>query len=277
MIPGIPDWIINVIVASTILVVGIWFAYFISRFVRRKAFEHPRVDRTLSNFFALMIRYALIIIVLLVVLQQFGIETTSLVAVVGASALAIGLALQGTLTNVASGIMLALMRPFHIGDFVEINGREGTVTDLDLFFTQIRSPNDRMVYVPNGSIVSNPIVNFTRGGLRRSIIAIGVGYEDDLDQAIAVMRDIIEGDERTKAQPEPTFRVSELADSSVVIEACSSIVTADYGAYKGDMLKAIKEAFDREGIEIPYPHAVEMSKGDMPRRDPPIKKSTKKK
>lgn len=138
-------WIVRIGSAALILVVGLWLAFFISRIVRNKALEHPRIDATLAAFLSTMLRYALIILVLLIVLQQFGVQTTSLVAVLGASALAVGLALQGTLTNVASGIMLAIIRPYHIGDFVEINGREGTVIDLDLFFTRLRSPDEQIV------------------------------------------------------------------------------------------------------------------------------------
>jgi small conductance mechanosensitive channel len=150
--------------AALILIIGLWLAFSISRFVRNKAEGNPRIDTTLGTFLSLVIRYALIVLVVIVVLQQFGVQTTSLVAVVGASALAVGLALQGTLTNVASGIMLALIRPYHIGDFVEINGKEGTVTALDLFFTRLRSPDERTILVPNGQAVSNPIINHTQKG-----------------------------------------------------------------------------------------------------------------
>lgn len=143
-------WAARIGSAALILLIGLWLAFSISRIVRNKAIQNPRIDTTLGTFLSLMIRYALIIVVLIVVLQQFGIQTTSLVAVLGASALAIGLALQGTLTNVASGIMIAFMRPYHIGDFVEINGKEGIVADLDLFFTKLRSENDQIVLVPNG-------------------------------------------------------------------------------------------------------------------------------
>lgn len=162
-------WIVRIGSATLILVIGLWLAFFISKIVRRKAIEHPRIDTTLGTFLSLLIRYALIIVVLIVVLQQFGVQTTSLVAVLGASALAIGLALQGTLTNVASGIMIAIIRPYHIGDFVEINGKEGTVIDLDLFFTKLRSPDERIVFVPNGQATANPMINHTQHGKRRCV------------------------------------------------------------------------------------------------------------
>lgn len=264
-------WIVRIGSAALILVVGLWLAFFISRIVRNKALEHPRIDATLAAFLSTMLRYALIILVLLIVLQQFGVQTTSLVAVLGASALAVGLALQGTLTNVASGIMLAIIRPYHIGDFVEINGREGTVIDLDLFFTRLRSPDEQIVMVPNGQATANPIVNHTQNGRRRCVITIGIGYEDDIDRGLDVMKDIMVGDSRAFADPPPWFRLKDLGDYAVNIQGRAWVPAEQHGRYKSEMTKLIKEAFDREGIDMPYPHTVELSKGEIERRDPPIK------
>lgn len=266
-------WALRALYAAALLGIGLWLAFYISGLARRQAIRHPRIDTTLGTFLALLIRYAIIVVVVIAVLQMFGVQTTGLVALVGAGALAIGLALQGTLGNVASGIMIAFMRPYHIGDFVEINGKEGKVTDLDLFFTTLRSLDERTILVPNGQAVSNPIVNFTEVGRRRCIIKVGVGYEDDLDQAIAVMRAVMTADPRAMADPPAWFGIDELAESSVNIDGRVWLATDDYHVYRAEMLKAIKEAFDREGIEIPYPHAVEMSKGEVARRDPPVKPS----
>lgn len=218
-----------------------------------------------------MMRYALIILVLIIVLQQFGVQTTSLVALLGASALAIGLALQGTLANVASGIMIAIIRPYHIGDFVEINGKEGIVTALDLFFTRLRSPDERVILVPNGQVTGTPIVNHTQKGRRRCILSIGIGYEDDIDQALGVMRQIMTGDKRALADPPAWFGVKELGDFAVVVEGRVWIPTDVHRVYKSEMTKLIKEAFDRESIDMPYPHSVEISKGEIALRIPPIK------
>jgi len=264
-------WAARIGSAALILVVGLWLAFFLSKLARKKALEHPRIDATLGAFLSMMIRYALIILVLIIVLQQFGVQTTSLVAVLGASALAVGLALQGTLTNVASGIMIAIMRPYHIGDFVEVNGKEGTVIDLDLFFTRLRSPDEQIILVPNGQATSNPIINHTQKGRRRCIITIGIGYEDDIDNALAVVQEIRAGDPRALADPPGWFGVKDLGDSAVNIQGRIWVASDAHRIYKSDMTKLIKEAFDREGIELPYPHAVEMSKGEIARRDPPIK------
>ena len=263
-------WAARIGSASLILVVGLWLAFFISRTVRDKAITNPRIDATLGSFLSLMIRYALIALVLIIVLQQFGVQTTSLVAVLGASALAIGLALQGTLTNVASGIMIALIRPYHIGDFVEINGKEGTVVDLDLFFTRMRMA-DRTIMIPNGQVTSNPIINYTEKGRRRCIIQVGIGYDDDIDLALDVMRSVMTRDERAIADPPAWFGVKDLGDSAVNIEGRVWVKSEQHQVYKSDMTKLIKEAFDRESIEIPYPHSVEISKGEIALKLPPIK------
>jgi small conductance mechanosensitive channel len=265
-------WAARIGSAALILVVGLWLAFFISRSFRKKAISNPRIDTTLGTFLSLMIRYALIALVLIIVLQQFGIQTTSLVAVLGASALAIGLALQGTLTNVASGIMIAFIRPYHIGDYVEINGKEGVVTDLDLFFTRMRSA-DRIVLVPNGQVTSNPIINHTEKGRRRCIIQIGIGYDDDIDLALAAMQTVMTGDPRAMADPPSWFGVKSLGDFAVNIEGRVWVETKAHRVYKSDMTKLLKEAFDRENIDMPYPHSVEISKGEIALRSPPIKPS----
>jgi len=264
-------WGLKVAYAAAVLGVGIWLAFFISRFARNQALKNPRIDTTLGAFLSRMVRYAIIIVVLIVVLQMFGVQTASLVAILGASALAVGLALQGTLGNVASGIMIALIRPYHIGDFVEIGGKDGLVTDLDLFFTEIETLDDRRILVPNGQAMSNPITNFTTKGRRRCVILFSVGYEDDLDQVIAVLRDTMAEDQRALSDPAPWFGVESLGDFAVNVSARVWISTKDYLNYRADMIKAVKEAFDRTGIEMPYPHAVEMSKGEIPLRAPPIK------
>lgn len=225
-------WGVRVLYAIGILGVGLWFAIFVSRFVRRQADNHPRIDKTLSIFFSKVIRYAIIIIVIIAVLQMFGVQTASLVAVLGAGALAIGLALQGTLGNVASGIIIAIMRPYHIGDFVEINGKEGVVTDLDLIFTAIKTLDDRTIMVPNGLALSSPLTNFSERGRRRCVIVFAVGYEDDLDQVIAILNETMTSDTRALTEPLPWFGVESLGDFAVNVSARVWVKTADYLDYR---------------------------------------------
>lgn len=275
MDPDIPDlvlvWAVRIASAGAVLAAGLWFAFFVSRLARKQAAKHPRIDVTLGTFFARVIRYALVLIVLVVVLQMFGVQTASLVAILGASALAIGLALQGTLTNVASGIIVAIMRPYRIGDFVEINGKEGVVTELDLFFTELRTTENRRILVPNGQALSSPIVNHTTGGKRCCVITFGIDYADDIDKAFAVLHEVMLADPRASSQPAPWFGLESLGDFSVNVSTRVWVRTADHKDFRAAMLKAVKEAFDREGIEFPYPHAVQLSKGEVPLRAPPIK------
>ncbi len=264
-------WGVRIASAAGVLIIGVWLAFFLSRFAKKQAEKNPRIDTTLGTFLARAIRYAIIAIVLVVVLQMFGVQTASLVAILGASALAIGLALQGTLSNVASGIMIALIRPYHIGDFVELNGKEGTVTDLDLFFTEIRTAENRRILIPNGQAISNPITNFTTNGNRCCVLPFGIGYEDDIDKAIGILRSIMAGDPRALSDLDPWFGVVSLGDFSVNLSARVWVKKSDHKNYRADMLKLVKEAFDREGIELPYPHTVEISKGEMEQRMPPTK------
>jgi small conductance mechanosensitive channel len=264
-------WGLRILSATTILAIGLWLAFFLSKLVRNQAQKHPHVDQTLSAFFSVVVRYLVIAVVIVAVLQKFGIQTTSLVAVLGAGALAIGLALQGALGNVASGIMIAFLRPYKLNDFVEINGKEGKVVDIDLFFTELKTNDGRRIFVPNGQAVSNPIVNYTTQQQRRCVITFGIGYEDDIDQALQVLRDTMTGDPRAATEPPAWFGVEALADSSVNLSARVWVSTDAYFGYRTDMLKLVKEAFDREGIEILYPHAVQISKGEVPLRAAPIK------
>lgn len=264
-------WGLRILYAAIILGLGLWFAFFVSNSVKRQAAKHPHIDTTLSTFFALVIRYAIIVFVVIAVLQKFGVQTASLVAALGAGALAIGLALQGTLGNVASGILIAFMRPYRIGDFVAIDGLEGEVVHLDLFFTELYTLDDKRIFIPNGQAMAHPIVNHTSNGLRRCIIEFGVGYDDDIDKAVAVLRATMGADRRVAAAPPPWFGVQTLDEYSVNISARVWIGIDDYLQFRADMLHWVKEAFDREGIDIPYPHAVEMSKGEIELRMAPIK------
>ncbi|SBV33834.1 Mechanosensitive ion channel family protein [uncultured Sphingopyxis sp.] len=264
-------WGLQILYAGVILAAGLWLAFFISNAARRQAAKHPRIDETLGSFLALVIRYVIIAFVVIAVLQKFGVQTASLVAALGAGALAIGLALQGTLGNVASGIMIAFMRPYRIGDFVEVNGLEGQVVDLDLFFTQLETLDDKRIYVPNTQAVSNPIVNFSREGIRRCILLFGIGYDDDIDKAAKAVRDVLMADPRTRTEPPIWIGVDNLGEYSVDISVRAWTSIDDYFQYRADMLQWVKEAFDREGIDIPYPHGVEISKGEIELRMPPIK------
>ena len=200
-------------------------------------------------------------VVIIAVLQLFGFEATSLVAVLGATTLAIGLALQGTLSHVAAGVMLVLFRPYKLYEYVSIGGESGTVEDINLFFTQLVTPQNIQVIVPNGDAWGSTITNYSRKETRRLDITFGIDYDDDIDKAMTIILDVVKADERAKSEPEPWVRVTTLNDSSVDLQLRVWCNTGDYWEVNFSLLKKVKEAFDAGGITIPYPHQVEIHKG----------------
>ena len=260
---------VRVLVAGLILAVTLWAAKRLSRAaehgIERIHAHHP-ADRTLATFTAALVRYLIVAIGLIAVLQQLGVQATSVLAVLGAASLAIGLALQGTLGNVAAGVMILLQRPYRVGDKVELNGRQGVVTGVDLFNTKLLDYDGLTLYQPNGKIFGELIVNITEAGRRRIELTVGVDYDDDLDLALTLMTDIAAGDSRVLAQPEPWARVTALADSSVSVTLRCWATPDDWANTRFDLLKAIKERFEARGLNFPYPHQVTI---ERPLSEPP--------
>lgn len=253
-------FLINVVKALVVLVVGWMAAGFISRMLRRRVMASPNLDQTIGNFAAGTIRWVILIIVLIAVLNLFGIEATSLVAVLGAATLAIGLALQGTLSNVAAGIMLIAFRPYKLGQFVDIAGTSGTVKDVNLFFTELSTPDNIQIIVPNGQAWGAIITNFSAHDTRRIELVFGIDYGDSADEAMDIINRIVAAEDRVQKEPEPWVRVTNLGSSSVDITLRAWATTAEFWDVKFALTKAIKEAFDEGGITIPYPHTVEIRK-----------------
>ncbi len=214
------------------------------------------VDPTVVNFLGSLARMSILIITMLLVLAQFGVQTASLIAVLGAAGLAIGLALQGTLSNVAGGVMLLFFRPLRVGDYVEAAGHGGTVKAVNLFTTELATPDNVQIILPNASVWGGAIKNFSFHDTRRVDLVMGIAYEDDMDKAINVMNALIEAESRSLKDPAPMIAVAELADSSVNFTVRMWCNSADYWGLKFDMTKAMKEAFDKEGISIPFPQRV---------------------
>ncbi len=257
----------NAALALVTLLVGLWIAGFASNIVRMRSLRSPRIDDTLGNFFASIVRYLIIAFVVIAVLQRFGVEATSLVAVLGAATLAIGLALQGTLGNVASGVMLIFFRPYKLGDFVELDGHEGTVKDLNIFTTELATVDNVKVIIPNGAAWAGSVVNYSGHPERRIDTTVGISYDDDMDKAMGLMSAIADADPRILNSPEaPWVRVVELNESSVDLQLRVWVAGKDYWDVKFELLKAIKMSFDTNNIEIPYPHAVEIEKPYTPRK-----------
>src|SRR6056297_2892727 len=251
---------INVIKAAVVLIVGWIAAGIISSVIRSRVTSNPRIDDTLGGFVASMVKWVILLMVLVAVLGIFGIEATSLVAVLGAATLAIGLALQGTLSDLAAGFMLILFRPYKLGQYVDIGGTAGTVVDLNLFVTELSTPDNVQIIVPNGQAWGQVITNYSHHATRRCDLGFGIDYGDDADRAIGIILDLARADSRVQDDPEPWARVVNLGDSSVDIGVRLWCDAADYWDLKFDMTKAVKEAFDAGGVSIPYPHQVNVEK-----------------
>ena len=245
-------WVINIAIAISILVLGRYLAKFILMLVRR-GLQRADFDEILRNFICSLLKSFLYLVVLVVALDQVGVNTTSLVALIGAAGLAIGLALQDSLKNFAAGVMLVVFRPFSVGDFVEAGGTSGKVERVNIFSTTFVSADNKEIIVPNGAIFSGTIVNFSANDERRVEWIFGIGYEDDIRIARDTIKRQLDGDERVLKSPEPLIVVGELADSSVNLTVRAWVKTEDYWAVNFDILEQVKTQFDEKGISIPYP------------------------
>jgi small conductance mechanosensitive channel len=243
----------QVLAAIAILVVGWLIAATAERAVRKRSERSKVLDTTLAIVLAKITRALVLAVTLIAVLNQFGVQTTSLIALLGAAGLAIGLALQGALSNVAAGIMLLVLRPFRVGDVVEFGSTLGTVDEIGLFVTSMHRPDNIAMIVPNSQIWGNTIMNYGLNDTRRIDLIFGISYSDDMDKAIDIINRLIEADERCLKEPAPLVAIAELADSSVNIYARPWVKREDFFATKLDLTRKVKERFDAEGVSIPFP------------------------
>ncbi len=245
-------WGINIIFAILIYVIGkIVVGILVNLF--GKVLARSKYDDMLVDFLKAIIRAVLMLFVIVASLDQLGVDTTSLVAILGAAGLAIGLSLQGSLQNFASGVMLLVFRPFTRGDFVEAGGTSGVVKDITIFTTVMNTPDNKEVIVPNGAIYSGNITNYSAKETRRVDMVVGIDYGSDLKKAKEILNEMVKADERILADPAPTVAVSELADSSVNFVVRPWVKSADFWGVKFDFTEAVKVRFDKEGIGIPFP------------------------
>lgn len=243
----------SVLAAILILITGFVIGGWLRGRLMRVGQMNRHLDATLFSFLGNIIRYVVIGFVFLFVLNTFGVQTTSFVAVIGAAGLAIGLALQGTLSNIAAGVMIVFFRPVKLGDFVEVNGQMGTVKEINLNFIELASVANVQIIIPNSQVWGNTIVNYSAYDSRRAEWVFGVGYGADLKLAEEAIRRTILSDPRSRTEPEPFIQVNNLGDFSVdflVRVWCSS---ADFFQYQADMKRQVKEALDVAGVEIPFP------------------------
>ena len=245
-------WGINIVMALAIFIIGRIVVRMLCSLLG-KVLTRSKVDDILIEFVQSIANAILLLFVIVASLNQLGVDTTSLVALLGAAGLAIGLSLQSSLQNFAAGVMLLVFRPFKAGDFVEAGGTAGVVVTISIFTTTIRTGDNKEVIVPNGGIYGGNIVNFSSMPTRRVDMVFGIGYGDDLKKAKQLLQAIVEADDRVLKDPAPTIAVSELADSSVNFVVRPWVNSADYWGVFFDTHEAVKLRFDEEGISIPFP------------------------
>ncbi|MCF4166902.1 mechanosensitive ion channel [Zavarzinia compransoris] len=267
--PVLVTWIIdqglNLLVALLIIVIGWTVAGWLSRTLRKVLGSSSRVEPTLVPVIATLARYLVLVFVLIAVLDRFGVQTASLLAMLGAAGLAIGLALQGTLSNVAAGFMLLLLRPFKLGDFVEVSDHAGTVREIGLFATVLVSFDGIWRQIPNSTVWSSAVINYSRESTRMINVTMGIDYDDDVDLAMSIIGDVMAAESRILAEPAPIVAVGELGASSVDILVRGWVRREDFWATRWDLLKELKIKLGAAGITIPFPQTViSLRDGTMP-------------
>jgi small conductance mechanosensitive channel len=248
----VSTWGLQVIGALAVLIVGRIVAGALRRATRR-ALERGQVDAVLVPFFASGVYYLTLVAVVIAVLSLFGIETTSLIAVLGAAGLAVGLAWQGTLSNFAAGVMLLIFRPFRVGDYVEVAGTAGSVREVGIFSTVLHTPDNVKITIPNSSVYGDTIKHYSANDTRRNDLVIGISYADDIARAIETIRKVLAGDSRVLDDPESTVAVAELGDSSVNLVVRPWCAGGDYWPLRFDLTRKLKEELEAAGCSIPYP------------------------
>ncbi len=243
---------LNLIAALAIFVIGRWLAK-ITRTIVEKLLNRKQVEPTIVSFTGNMVYAGIVVFVIIAAISKLGVQTTSFVAVLGAAGLAIGLALQGSLANFAAGFLLIIFRPFKAGDFVEAGGVTGIVEEISIFTTILKTPDNKVIIIPNSAIMGGTITNYSAMPTRRVDISVGVGYNDDLKKVREVLADLLRQDSRILQDPAPTIAVAELGDSSVNYAVRIWTKSEDYWDVFFATNEAIKLRFDQEGISIPYP------------------------
>ncbi len=253
--PVVLDYALNLIEATVILVVGWWLAAVVSKSVRKALGKRDEVDRTLIPVIASIVRYTILVMTVVTVLSRFGVETASVLAVLGAAGLAVGLALQGTLQNISAGIMLLLLRPFGVGDFIDGGGVGGTVEEIGLFTTKLTTFDGIYVVVPNSSLWGASITNFSRNPTRRLDINVGIAYGDDIGAGMSVLEKIATGDDRVRKDPDVQVLCTELGDSAVNLQLRCWVEIGDYWPTRFDLTRKAKEEIEKAGLSIPFPQS----------------------
>jgi small conductance mechanosensitive channel len=242
----------NVVTAIVIFVVGKWVANLLTKTLRT-LMQKQEIDKTLETFVGNLVRMVLMVFVIIAAISALGVQTTSFIAILGAAGLAVGLALQGSLSNFASGVLIVLFRPYKVGDWVEAAGISGSVVEVQILTTVLKTGDNKQIIVPNSQIMGDIITNYSANDTRRVDMVVGVSYDDNLDKVRSTIEELVAADDRILSDPECTIAVSELADSSVNFVVRPWVKTADYWGVRFDLTEAIKKRFDKEGISFPFP------------------------
>ncbi len=243
---------IRLLAAIAIFIIGLLVTRIIRNVIRR-VMEKSKVDSTLTGFVCNLSYAALLAFVIIAALNKLGVQTASFIAVIGAAGLAVGLALQGSLANFAAGVLMIIFRPFKAGDLIEGAGTTGTVEEIQIFTTQLKTPDNKTIIIPNASMLGGNIINYSTKGSRRVDMVFGIGYEDDIDKARAIILDILQNDPRVFKDPAPVALLSELADSSVNFAVRAWANAGDYWDVYFETTEKVKKRFDAEGVSIPFP------------------------
>nr|8DDJ_A Chain A, Mechanosensitive channel MscS [Escherichia coli K-12]8DDJ_B Chain B, Mechanosensitive channel MscS [Escherichia coli K-12]8DDJ_C Chain C, Mechanosensitive channel MscS [Escherichia coli K-12]8DDJ_D Chain D, Mechanosensitive channel MscS [Escherichia coli K-12]8DDJ_E Chain E, Mechanosensitive channel MscS [Escherichia coli K-12]8DDJ_F Chain F, Mechanosensitive channel MscS [Escherichia coli K-12]8DDJ_G Chain G, Mechanosensitive channel MscS [Escherichia coli K-12] len=246
------SYAVNIVAALAIIIVGLIIARMISNAVNRLMISR-KIDATVADFLSALVRYGIIAFTLIAALGRVGVQTASVIAVLGAAGLAVGLALQGSLSNLAAGVLLVMFRPFRAGEYVDLGGVAGTVLSVQIFSTTMRTADGKIIVIPNGKIIAGNIINFSREPVRRNEFIIGVAYDSDIDQVKQILTNIIQSEDRILKDREMTVRLNELGASSInfVVRVWSN--SGDLQNVYWDVLERIKREFDAAGISFPYP------------------------
>lgn len=244
--------LVNIVMALVIFVIGRWIGRAVSGLME-KALLSRSIDKAVVSFLGSIVYSLIMVAVLLMALSHVGVQTTSFIAILGAAGLAVGLALQGSLANFASGVLIIIFRPFKAGHFIDAGGVMGTVDKIEIFQTVLKTPDNKRVIIPNAQITGGAITNFSAEPTRRVDLVIGISYDSDLKKAKALLADILAQDERVLAEPAPNIVIGELADSSVNILVRPWVNAADYWGVYWETLEKVKLTFDEQGIGIPFP------------------------
>ena len=254
MVPSLLSFLVQVVVAIIVLLIGSRIIKFLLKLIR-KSLDRSKVEAGVVTFLCSLVKYSLYFVLAMIILAQFGVTTSSVVAVLGSAGLTLGLALQGSLSNFAGGVLILLLKPFVVGDYIidGATGQEGTVSSITIFYTKLLTVDNRMILIPNGTLSNSSITNVTHMEKRRIDLLIGVSYEANLAKTKQVLSDVVKSEEKVLPGEPVEIYVSELADSSVQMGVRAWVKTEDYWPIRWKMTEDIKNALDANGISIPYP------------------------